>query len=430
MTNLMAARFQMAYSLGFHMIFAVLGIGMPALMVIAEIMYRRTKNDEYRRLAKTWAKATGILFAIGAVSGTALSFELGLLWPKFMGFAGSTLGSAFSMEGYAFFTEAIFLGLYLYGRERLTPALHLFSGIMVAFSGMASGVLVLATDAWMQNPHMVDVLLTNPEQMDVFGALFKNQAWPVMTVHSTFSAYACTGFGAAAIYAWSALKGKMDAMRRKALMIALGMGTVAAVAMPVTGHISAQDIADRQPMKLAAMEALYRTEKGAPLLVGGVPNSETQDVKYAIEIPGGLSFLAYNDPGAEVKGLDQIPQENWPNVPVVHYSFQIMVAAGGMMMAVVLVYWWAVARRRERHADDRRLLWLLVIAGPLGFIAMEAGWIVTEVGRQPWIIYGVMKTADAVTPVPGLTTMLAWFVALYAALGVVLVWLLNRLKHA
>lgn len=429
MTNLAAARFQMAYSLGFHMVFAALGIGMPLLMVIAEWLYLRTGNDHYRRLARTWAKATGILFAIGAVSGTALAFELGLLWPSFMAFAGSTLGTSFTLEGYAFFMEAIFLGLYLYGWERLSPRVHWLTGAVVAVSGTMSGILVLTTVAWMQNPVGVNVLMTDPEAMDVFGALFRNQAWPVMVTHSTLSAFAATAFAVAGVYAWSGLKGQMDDMRRSALKIALAVGTLSAVAMPITGHVSAQDVAERQPVKLAAMEALYKTQEGAPLLIGGVPDSEAQAVRFGIEIPGGLSFLAFNDFGAQVTGLDQFNRDLWPNVPLVHYAFQVMVAAGMAMLAVAALYWFLVYRRGKAHAGSRLLLWLLVLAGPLGMIALEAGWIVTEVGRQPWIIYGVMRTVDAVTPAQGLVTTLSWFVMLYAMLAAVLIWMLNRLKH-
>lgn len=430
MTNLGAARFQMAYSLGFHMIFAALGIGMPMLMVIAEGLYLRTGKDGYRRLARTWAKATGILFAIGAVSGTALSFELGLLWPEFMRFAGSTLGSAFTMEGYAFFLEAIFLGLYLYGWERLSALGHWLTGVVVAVAGAMSGVLVLATVSWMQNPVGVETLMQNPEALDPFGALFGNPAWPVLTLHSTFSAYCATGFAVAGVYAWGALKGKMDDARRGALKIALAVGTVAALIMPLSGDLAAKDVARRQPAKLAAMEAHFETGSGVPLLVGGLPNPETQEVKFALKVPKGLSFLAFGDFDAEVKGLNEFPRDLWPNVVLTHIAFQIMVGAGTAMIAVGAWYWWAVYRRKGAHVGSRWLLWTLVVASPLGMIALETGWIVTEVGRQPWIIYGVMRTADAVTPAPGLVTTLSWFVALYALLAVVLVWLLNRLKHA
>lgn len=428
MTNLMAARIQMAYSLGFHMIFAALGIGLPLMMLIAEGLYLRTGQDRYLRLARTWAKATGILFAIGAVSGTALAFELGLLWPRFMGFAGSTMGPAFTLEGYAFFMEAIFLGLYLYGWERLRPVAHWLTGLVVAISGCMSGVLVLAADAWMQNPVGVETLLANPEAMDAIGALFRNPAWPVMTIHSTFSAYATTGFAVAAVYAWSALKGKLDEMRRSALAIAMLVGTISALAMPITGDFAAKAVAERQPLKLAAMEAHFTTEAGAPLRLGGWPDPATRTVRFDLELPKGLSFLAFGDLNAEVKGLDAFPEALWPNVKVTHIAFQLMVGAGMALLAIAAGYYYTVIRRRE--AINPLLLKALVASGFLGAIALEAGWVVTEVGRQPWIIYGVMKVADSVTPAPGLLSTLTWFVVLYALLGAALVWLLNRLKHA
>lgn len=431
MSNLTAARFQMAYSLGFHMIFAALGIGLPLMMLIAEGLYLRTGDAKYMRLARTWAKATGILFAVGAVSGTALSFELGLLWPRFMGFAGSTLGPAFTLEGYAFFLEAIFLGLYLYGWERLKPTHHWLTGLVVTLTSCLSGVLVLATDAWMQNPIGADVLMTNPEAMDAVGALFKNAAWPIMTIHSTFSAYATTGFAVAGVYAWSGLKGKMDEMRRSALAIALFVGTISALAMPITGDFAAKSVAERQPIKLAAMEAHFETQTGAPLRLGGWPNEETGTVSFDLEMPYGLSFLSYGDINAEVKGLNDFPRELWPNVKVTHIAFQVMVAAGMAMLALSAAYYVTVWRNRKNPKPlNRLLLKLLVPGGFLGILALQAGWVVTEVGRQPWIIYGVMKVADAVTPAPGLVTTLSWFVALYAALAVVLVFLLTRLKHA
>lgn len=430
MSNVDAARLQMAYSLAFHMIFASLGVGMPLLMFMAEGLWLNTRNHEYLRLAKTWAKATGILFAIGAVSGTGLSFELGLLWPKFMGFAGSTIGPAFALEGFAFFLEAIFLGLYLYGWDRLRPKAHWLSGLVVAVAGAASSALVVASNAWMQNPIGVDVLRTNPQAMDAVGVLFRNPTWGIMTIHSTLSTYAATGFAVAGVYAWNALRGRTDTMRQKAIKIALAVGSLAALAMPVTGDISAKAVAHRQPSKLAAMEAQFTTENGAPLRIGGIPNTKTQQVPFAFEIPGGLSFLAFSDFSAEVKGLDQVPRADWPNVPLVHISFQLMVGAGVAMLLIALVYWWLRHRRGEEGLlQSPWPMRMLVFASPLGFLALETGWIVTEVGRQPWVIYGVMRTAEAVTPAPGITTALGTFLTLYTLLGVILVGLLRRLRH-
>lgn len=432
MSNLDAARFQMAYSLGFHMIFAALGVGLPLLMFIAEGLWLKTGQERYLRLAKTWAKATGILFAIGAVSGTALSFEMGLLWPRFMAFAGGTIGPAFALEGFAFFMEAIFLGLYLYGWDRLSARAHWLTGGVVAVSGALSSALVVAANAWMQNPVGIDLLRSSPETVNTAALLFTNPVWVIMTIHSTISTYAATGFAVAGVYAWGALRVPADEMRRTAVTIALAIGTVAALAMPVTGHISAQQVAKLQPAKLAAMESQFQTERRAPLRIGGIPDVEGRRVPFALEIPGGLSWLAFGDLNAEVVGLDRIPQADWPNVPVVHIAFQVMVAAGGAMLLVAAMYWWLRIRRRGTPGATERpwLLRILVMAAPLGFIALEAGWIVSEVGRQPWIILGVMRTTDAVTPAAGLHVALTGFVILYALLGTVLVWLLTRLRHA
>lgn len=427
MDNLLAARIQMAMSLGFHMIFAALGVGMPVLMLIAEGLGLRTGRPHDFALARLWGKATGVLFAIGAVSGTALSFELGLLWPPFMELSGPAIGPAFTLEAFAFFLEAIFLGLYLYGWDRLSPLAHWLTGIPVALSGAASSVFVVATNAWMQNPVGVDVLISRPDAFDPLNALFTNPVWGIMALHSTLATYAATGFAVAAVYAWGIRRGARDALHRSALHIALVVAGVSAVLMPITGDVSAKVVARYQPVKLAAMEAQFETERGAPLRIGGLPDPGKQRVLYALEIPGALSWLAYGDTDAEVMGLDRVPRDRWPNVVLVHVAFQVMVIAGLAMLAVVLWYlfgWW---RRRRAPLDNGLLLSALVAAGPLGFIALEAGWIVTEIGRQPWIIYGVMRTADAVTTVPGVPLTLAAFTALYLLLTVTLVWLLRRI---
>ncbi|MDB4894307.1 MAG: cytochrome ubiquinol oxidase subunit [Firmicutes bacterium] len=427
--NISAARFQMGYSLGFHMIFAALGVGMPALMLIAEALWLRSRKPEYQKLAQTWAKATGLLFAIGAVSGTALSFELGLLWPRFMAFAGGTIGPAFTLEGYAFFTEAIFLGLYLYGWERLSGPAHWFSGLVVALSGAASSILVVAADAWMQTPVGVQDLISRPQTFNAARALFTNEAWWIMSIHSTLACYAATAFAAAGVYAWGAVvRGRKDDLRMRALAICMAVGVISAVAMPITGHESAISVARRQPNKLASMESLFRTQRGAPLLVGGIPDPAHQRVLFGIEIPKGLSFLATFNPNAEVQGLDRVPRDEWPNLYVTHFSFQAMVGAG-MITMLVAIWYWIAARRRNGTKDNRLLQWALVVCSPLGFVSLEAGWIVTEVGRQPWIIYRVMRTAAAVTPAQGIGGSVTGFIVLYTLLGVALVWMLNRIKH-
>lgn len=430
MDNLLAARSQMAMSLAFHIIFAVVGIAMPLLMVIAEGFWLRTKDEVYLTLAKRWAKGTAILFAVGAVSGTVLSFELGLLWPGFMGYAGSIIGMPFSLEGFAFFTEAIFLGIYLYGWERVSPKAHLFAGSMVAVSGAASGIFVVIANAWMNAPtgfRLVDGKLVD---IDPIAAMMNPAAFP-QTLHMTLAAYAATGFVVAGIHAFMLLRhGLQNQFHRKALAIALVVGGVTAVLQPVSGDILAKTVARTQPVKLAAFEGQFETEQGAPLRIGGIPDEEAGVTRYAIEIPYALSILAFNDPNATVRGLNEFPKDEHPPVAIVHIAFQIMVACGMAMMAVA--FWaawrWWRARRKilDSWLDSKWFLRTLVAAAPLGFIAIETGWTVTEVGRQPWIIFGVMRTSEAVTPMPGLVVPFAVFTVLYIVLAVVTVWLLLR----
>ncbi|MBI3909782.1 MAG: cytochrome ubiquinol oxidase subunit I [Armatimonadetes bacterium] len=427
MDSLTAARAQMAFSLGFHIIFAALGIGLPLLMVIAEGLWLRTRRPEYLALARKWSKATAVLFAIGAVSGTVLSFELGLLWPHFMEIAGGVFGAAFALEGYAFFLEAIFLGLYLYGWERLRPRVHWLCGVAVAIAGAISGILVLSANAWMQQPVGFAMQGDRVVSVDPVRALF-NPAWAVMTTHSTLSVYIASAFGVAAVYAWGYLRGRRDAYQRAALRTALVIGAVAALLQPISGDFNARFVSRFQPTKLAAMEAQFRTQRRAPLRIGGWPDLRTGRVYYAIEIPGGLSFLAYHDPNAVVQGLEEFPRDLWPPVPIVHVAFQLMVGIGLYLVVVAALYWIMAWRRVDPL--PRWLLRLLVAAGPLAFLAVQAGWTVTEVGRQPWIIRDVLLTREAVTPVPGVQVTLGGVLAVYAALSATLTWFLLRLVRS
>jgi len=413
MSDLLAARSQMAVSLAFHIIFAVIGIAMPVLMVIAERRWQRTRDPVYLDLAKRWARGTAILFAVGAVSGTVLSFELGLLWPRFMELAGPLIGIPFSLEGFAFFTEAIFLGVYLYGWDKVSPRAHLLAGVLVAVSGAASGIFVVIANAWMNTPTGFTLLNGALINIDPIAAMQTPAAFP-QALHMTLAAYAATGLGVAGIHALLLLKNRTSAFNRAALTIGLIVGAPAAVLQPISGDIAARYVARRQPAKLAAMEAHYETRAGAPLkLVAG------------IEIPYGLSLLAFHDPHAVVQGLDSVPRDEWPNVSLVHLSFNVMVALGTYMAIVGLWAGWLALRKRDL-TTRRRFLWAVAIAAPCGFVATEAGWMVTELGRQPWVIYGVLKTADAVTPMPGLIVPFTVITLLYCALGAIVGWLLYR----
>lgn len=424
MDDLLAARSQMAMSLGFHIIFAAVGIAMPLLMVIAEGMWLRTRDDVYLTLAKRWAKGTAIMFAVGAVSGTVLSFELGLLWPGFMEYAGAIIGMPFSLEGFAFFTEAIFLGIYLYGWNRVRPMTHWLAGVLVAVSGALSGIFVVIANAWMNSPTGFRVENGQPVDIDPIAAMFNASAFQ-QTLHMTIAAYLATAAAVAGIHGFMLLRDKENPFHRRALGIALGVLVVTAIAQPLSGHHSAQVVAEVQPAKLAAMEGHFRTERGAPLHIGGIPDPESEQTHYSIQVPYGLSILAFNDPNAEVKGLDAFPRDQWPPTAVVHIAFQIMVAAGMALMGVSLLATF-IAWRQRALPDHRWLLWALVLVSPLGFVAIEAGWVVTEVGRQPWIVYGLVRTADAVTSMPGLVVPFVTFTLLYLFLAVIVAVLLWR----
>ena len=424
MSDLLAARSQMAVSLAFHIVFAIIGIAMPVMMVLAERRWQVTGHAIYLDLAKRWAKGTAILFAVGAVSGTVLSFELGLLWPRFMAFAGAIIGMPFSLEGFAFFTEAIFLGIYLYGWDRISSRAHLWAGVAVAVSGTASGIFVVIANAWMNAPTGFE--LVNGQAVNVQPlAAMANAAALSQALHMTLAAFAATGFAVAGIHAFLLLKDPANAFHRRALEIALIVGAPAAVLQPISGDISARHVAAHQPVKLAAAEALFRTQTGAPLTLGGWPDVARGETRFAITIPYALSLLAFHDPHARVQGLDAVPLDLWPNVRLVHFSFDLMVALGTYLALVALWVGW-LAWRRADFAHNRWLMRALALATPLGFIAVEAGWMVTELGRQPWVIYGVLKTADAVTPMPGLMVPFLTFTLLYCFLGVIVAWLLYR----
>jgi cytochrome d ubiquinol oxidase subunit I len=426
MTTLIAARTQMAMSLGFHIVFAEIGIAMPLMMVIAEWRWRRTGDAVFGALARRWAKGTAILFAVGAVSGTVLSFELGLLWPGFMRLAGPLVGIPFSLEGFAFFLEAIFLGVYLYGWERVPARVHLAAGVVVAASGAASAVFVVMVNAWMNTPAGYSLAPDGTlVGIDPIAAMRSPAAFQ-QGLHMLLAAYAATGIAVAGLHAWRLLRGEAVEFHRRALVVALTVGAPAAVLQPFSGDISARVVAITQPVKLASLEGQWETMRGAPLRIGGWPDAEREETRWALEIPYGLSLLAFHDPEALVRGLRAVPRADRPPVAVVHLAFQAMVGLGTAMAAVALWTGW-VAIRRRRIEEQRRLLRALAIITPFGFIATEAGWIVTEGGRQPWVVQGLMRTADAVTPMPGLTVSLLLFTLLYAGLGLIVVVLIAGL---
>ena len=424
MEHLFAARAQMGTSLAFHFIFSALGIGLPLFLVIVEGLYLKTGDRTYYTLARTWAKMMAALFAIGAVSGTTIAFELGLLWPVFMQYAGGIIGIPFSLEGFAFFIEAIFIGIYLYGWDRLSPRAHWLCSFPIALGGAASGFFVVCANAWMSTPAGFTVRNGQPVDVSPFVAMF-NPAWKTEVAHTLLAAYIFVAFGIAAVSALKYLRGNtfgtMHAMR-----IALIVGAIAIPLQIILGDVSARFDAHSEPIKSAAMEGQFATQAGAPLRIGGIPDPERRRVLYAIEIPKMLSVLGFEDPNAVITGLDSVPEKYWPPVVVTHLSFQAMVGTG---FALLFVAGWWFFFQRKRPVYSRPFLWTLVGSGLLGFLAMETGWMVTEEGRQPWIVYGYVLTRDAVTPVSGLGVAFSGFTIIYIALTITLAWLLIRIDR-
>jgi len=424
-TDLLAARSQMAMSLAFHIVFAIVGMAMPLLMIIAEGMWLRTGDPLWKELAKRWSKGTAILFAVGAVSGTVLSFELGLLWPHFMAHAGPIISMPFSLEGFAFFLEAIFLGIYLYGWGKVGRVAHLLAGVGVFLCGMASAIFVVAANGWMNTPQGFTIAADGTwGEIDPWAAMF-NEAFPTQALHMVLAALCSVGFAVAGVHAWMLLRDHRHEFHRRGLAIALAVGGVFALIQPLSGDLSAKMVARTQPVKLAALEGHWETEANAPLRIGGWPDEAAETTPYSIELPGMLSWLAFGDTEAVVMGLKDVPPEDRPPVLITHLAFQVMVGCG-TVLAGVSVLIGALALRRRELPCDRWLLWLIVLVSPLGFVATEAGWVVTEVGRQPWVVQGLLRTADAVTPMPHLIVPFTAFTALYALLAVVVVVLLRR----
>jgi cytochrome d ubiquinol oxidase subunit I len=428
--NLTAAREQMAISLSFHIIFAVLGVGMPWLMLYAEARGIRTGDPIWTALARRWAKASAIIFAIGAVSGTVLSFEFGLLWPNFMATYSGAFGVSFSLEAFAFFAEAIFLGLYFYGWDRLTPRAHWWTGVPVAIGGLASAGFVTTANAWMNAPVGIVMQGGKIVAAEPFAPFASPTSGPQVT-HMLLAALLCTGFAVAAVYAVGMLRGRRDAYHRRGLASGLVMGLVAAPLQVIVGDWAVRVVAETQPVKMAAMEGLGHTMAGAPLSVGGIYDAASGQLKGALEIPKGLSLLLSYDPNAVVTGLDSVPAADRPSVAIVHLCFDLMVGIGTALVALgvwTLWYWWRHRKTTMEQIGERKwYLRAVVIAGPAAMVALIAGWIVTEVGRQPWIVFHLMRTTEAVSDQPGLYVYFYAAAAIYTLLAVTLVILLRRI---
>jgi cytochrome d ubiquinol oxidase subunit I len=421
------ARQMQALSLTVHIPIVCFGIAFPAMFLFVEGLHLRTGDPTYKALAKRWSKVALILFAVGVITGTILSFEFGLLWPEFMASFGDVFGIGFALEGVSFFVEAIFIAIYVYGWDRLSPRAHFLSGIPVVISGFAGSFNVIAVNGWMNSPQGFDIVggrVVNPRPWD---ALFNQNMWHEI-IHMYLAGYIVCGFIVAGVYAFAWLRGRRDQYHRTALVVTLAFASLAAPVQVVVGDWAARTIAETQPVKLAAIEGLQHTEKGAPFTLGGFYDADDGEMRDGIAVPKLLSLLADHNPNGTVTGLDSVPEDDRPPVNIVHWAFQTMVGIGtGLaLLGVVFFVTWL---RRHRLPRSKWFYRAVMAAGPLSFVALVAGWITTEVGRQPWIVYKVMRTSQAVTSANGLEVGYAVLIAVYVSLGAGVVWLLRRLTR-
>ena len=426
-SNLLAARNQMGFTLGFHIVLACLGVAFPAMMLIAEYRGRKRDDPEALRLARNWSKAVAVLFAVGAVTGTVLSFEFGLLWPRFMDRFGDAFGIAFAIEGIFFFLEAIFIAIYIYSWDRLSPKAHMWAAVPIVISGVGGAFSVIAANAWMNQPQGFKLDSSgNVTDVEPFKVLF-NPATGYEFFHMLLAAYMVTGFLVASVYAVGMLRGRQDRYHRLGFIIPF---TVAAIATPIqlfVGDTAARAVADDQPAKFAGMECIYKGGPDQTEYIGGICTDG--EVKGGIGIPGLDSFLVGFSKNTDVTGLDQIPDNEQPPAnTLLHNAFDTMVGIGTGLF--LLAIWFAIAWWRKRDLPATR--WFLragAVAGVAAIVALECGWIVTEVGRQPWIVNGYMRTSEAVTPAQGIWWVYGVTMTLYITLATVAIVVLRALSR-
>jgi len=423
--DLLQARQMQALSLAVHIPIVCFGIAFPAMFLFIEGLYLRTGELTYKRLAKRWSKVALILFAVGVVTGTILSFEFGLLWPQFMATFGEVFGIGFALEGISFFVEAIFIAIYVYGWDRLSARAHFLTGIPVVLSGFAGSFNVIAVNGWMNDPtgfRLVNGKVVDPQP---WRALFNGNLWHEL-IHMYLAGYLVAGFLVAGVYARAWLRGDRSHYVRTALVVTLSFACLTAPVQILVGDWAGREVAVRQPVKLAAMEGLQHTRDGAPFTFGGFYRNG--EVRYGVEVPRLLSLLAFHDPSARVTGLESVPEADRPPVNWVRFCFQGMTSIGTGLALLGVWFVLAVWRRRSLPASP----WFyraVMIAGPLAFVALICGWIVTEVGRQPWIVYRVMRTGQAVTHAGGLKVGYVVLLLVYVSLACAVAWLLRRLSR-
>lgn len=426
MDHVVTARALFGTTMGFHIIFATLGVGIPLMVLCAELLYFKTKNREYSIMANRWTKGFAVLLGVSIPSGTIAGVQLSLLWPGFMEVIGKVMALPFQIEIYAFFIEALFMSIYVYAADRISPGMRILSVFLVALGAAASAVLITNVHSFEGTPQ--GFRMENGEVVDVdpWKAFF-NPGFLVTAGHVVVSAFMTGAFVIASVSAFKMLKNKAKEnvynFHKKALMLALAVGGFFSLLTALNGHEAAQMLHEYQPEKLAAAEGLFETQDHAPLAIGGYTDREDQEMKWAIEIPWALSFLAGNSFDTVVKGLNDFPEDEWPPL-FIHTLFNGMVLIGGFLIALSLAgFFWN--KILKKAVFPHPFMWAFIAAGPLAILAIEFGWIFACTGRQPWVIYHVMKTEHSVTGYTELETLFVLFAIVYVILGVAVVLVLN-----
>src|ERR1700730_14567579 len=423
-------RLHFAFTITYHYLFPQLTMGLALLIVILKTLALQTANEQYNQAARFWVKIFAINFAMGVVTGIPMEFQFGTNWARFSKDAGGVIGQTLAMEGvYSFFLESTFLGLFVFGEKRLSPKLHWVSAFLVFVGSWLSGFFIIATDAWMQHPVGYKLGANNQFVLDSFSDLILNPWTLWQYLHNMIAAVVTASFVMASIGAFYLLTGRFIEHARIFVRIGVIAGTAAMILMLFpTGDGQGRMVADHQPVTLAAMEGLFDTSAGAPIVLIGQPDTDNLKLDNPIVVPKALSFLTYRRWEAEVKGLKDFPRDDWPdNIPLLYYSYHIMVGLGTLLILLMLLCAWSLWL--GRLFQNRALLWALLLALPFPYIATTAGWMTAELGRQPWLIYGVMRTSQGfssrVSEGNALFTLIG-FLALYVPLGILFLFLVHR----
>jgi cytochrome bd ubiquinol oxidase subunit I len=393
------SRWQFAFTVVYHYLFPQLTMGLALLLVILKTLYLRRGDETYNKAARFWGKIFAVTFVMGVVTGIPMEFQFGTNWAAFSAFAGDIIAQTLAMEGaFAFFLESAFLGIFLFGERRFGQRMHWFSALMILLGTWASGYFILATNSWMQNPVGYEEVAGGGVRIADYSAVLLNPWVFVQFAHNQGGAVVTAAFGMAGLGAYYLLANRHELYGRMFVRLGLITAVIASVWMLFpSGHVSSTEVAEKQPVALAAMEGQFRTERPAGLVVMGQPDMERERIDNPIVIPRALSFLVYQNWNAEVKGLDAFPEKNWPdNIPLLYYSYHVMVGLGTIFIAITVIATFLLWRRRL--FESRWMLWILMLATPFPFIANTAGWLTAELGRQPWLAYGLLRTEEGVSP--------------------------------